>query len=396
MLLGSVILLLSILFYFRYLPLLSQSVFSLLQPGGDGVSVGTLVPLGISFYMLQAIAYLIDIYNGKLKPSANFVHVALYLSFIFKLVAGPIERPQGFLQQIQNKRSVTSEQINTGFFLIILGLLEKRVMADNLAPIVNNVFSDPIGNAGVNIALGTLAFAFQLYGDFSGYSNIFRGLAKFLGYELTINFKLPYLAGSPTEFWQRWHISLSNWLREYIFFPVRRFLVQRKVTGSLSVVLPTALAMLGSGLWHGATPNFILWGLYFALLSVLYYYFDKSASWRKTKISSLVIAVLRIGFMFVLVNVGWMIFRSESLPNLANLFTHLSLQANLQTHGYFSDLIFFAVPVLAVNLVQVYTGDLLALAKWPVALRAAAYVFILSWVFVFGAGVSVEFIYGRF
>lgn len=386
-------LLVGVLALFRYDEWLAQSISRLFV---QGISLELIAPLGISFYTLQAVSYLVEIANNRLQPTKNLMHLALYLSFLFKLPAGPIEKPAPFLQQIGNSRTVTAEHWNVGLWLIILGLLEKKVMADNLAPIVNSVYGDPAAHAGLDIVVATVAFAFQIYGDFSGYSNIGRGLAKFFGFDLTLNFRLPYFATSPNDFWMRWHISLSNWLREYIFFPARRWLATKSFRGAVAVIVPTTLSMVASGLWHGAGVNFLIWGIYFAGLSIGYYYLDRFSNLRKGALASFVVACFRVGLMFVLVCLGWMIFRSTGLDHLGQLIANLGLATSGQTHGFIADIIFFAGPIVLINFIQALTQDLMVISRWPAWLKAPVYAFTLCWILIFSAPDGVEFIYSRF
>lgn len=386
-------LLLATLAYFRYAAALSTALAALI---GGNVSLVALMPLGISFYSLQAISYMLEINAGRIPANYTFKHVALYLSFLLKLPAGPIERPATFLPQILQPRRITTAHWNTGVWLILLGYLEKKVMADNLAPLVRQVFADPQAHAGLDIWVAGLAFAFQLYGDFSGYSNMARGAAKLLGFDLALNFRLPYFATSPNDFWARWHISLSDWLREYVFFPTRRWLVSRGARGAASIVLPTVLSMLASGLWHGPTANYLVWGLYFAMLSILYFYLDRAPGLRRSALVAGVIAIFRVALMFSLVVIGWLIFRAGSLENLVQVFSHVGGHASAHTRNFLADLIFFVAPVAGINLLQAYTQNLLFITRWPLPLRAFMFAFILCWAIIFSAPEGVEFIYARF
>lgn len=390
----AILLFVGVLAYFRYESILVESLAALVTPGAE-ISIGTLLPLGISFYVLQAISYVVDIYAGRISASKNIIHVALYLSLIFKLPAGPIERPGPFIEQIRGPRGISADQIETGFYLILIGLFEKFVVADNLSPIVSQVFNDPQGNGGINILLGVLAFAFQLYGDFSGYTNIARGAAKLFGFELTVNFKLPYLASSPSDFWQRWHISLSNWLRDYIFFPIRRWLVTRKLNNHLAIAFPPLATMIASGWWHGPTAMFILWGLYWAALLIVFQYLDHPRS-NRSKIVEFFGSSFSVALMFGLTCIGWLIFRSQDMANLGSMLGHLSLRANAQTYGFFTDLIFFAGPLILLNLVQAYKQDLLIFLKLPIIVRALGYAGLAIWILVFASPVGAEFIYAQF
>jgi D-alanyl-lipoteichoic acid acyltransferase DltB (MBOAT superfamily) len=386
-------LLLVVLAYFRYAASLGPALAALV---GGNISLVTLMPLGISFYSLQAISYMLEVNAGRLPVDYSLKHVALYLSFFPKLPAGPVERPANFLPQLLQPRRITAVNWNTGLWLILLGYLEKKVMADNLAPLVRQVFAAPHLYAGLDIWVAGIAFAFQLYGDFSGYSNMALGAAKLLGFDLTLNFRLPYFATSPNDFWARWHISLSDWLREYVFFPVRRWLVSRRARGAASIILPTVLSMLVSGLWHGPTANYLVWGLYFAMLSILYFYLDRAPDLRSNAWLSGLIAASRVALMFGLVVVGWLIFRAESLQNLVQVFSHLGTHASAQTRNFLADLVFFVAPVVGINFLQAYTQNLLFFTRWPLLLRAFMFAFILCWAIIFSAPEGVEFIYARF
>lgn len=380
---------------FKYADVFIKSLSRILTPG-EAITLDVVLPLGISFYTLQAVQYLVEIHNGRIKPSDNFVHLGLYLSFIFKLPAGPIERPQAFFSQIENKRSITGDGLSSGLFMIILGLLEKKVMADNLAILIKPVFDNPAEHAGMSIPLATVAFAFQLYGDFAGYSHMARGYAKLFGFNLVVNFKLPYFAGSPNEFWMRWHISLSNWLRDMIFFPTRRWLVQRKAPYWIGVALPIFATMLLSGVWHGSSWNFILWGGYHALLSILYHYFDKPRQAGRGRISTYGFSILRVGIMFTLITAGWLIFRAESLTHLKLLVSQISLARTPETYALLADCVFFISPIIVINLMQAYRQDLLFITKWPWSLRAISYALLIVWIMIFSVTGHVEFIYAQF
>lgn len=315
---------------------------------------------------------------------------------MFKLLAGPIERPGPFIEQIRGPRKITADKLETGAYLVLIGLFEKYVVADNLSPIAAEIFANPSSNAGLDILIGVVAFAFQLYGDFSGYTNISRGTAKFFGFELMVNFKLPYFAGSPSDFWQRWHVSLSNWLRDYIFFPLRRWLVTGKANTHLAIMVPPLVTMLASGWWHGSTPMFLLWGFYWAVLMIAYQYFDHFPQVSKEKITNYLLGILRVGIMFVFICIGWLVFRSQDLANLGAMVEQLSMQTTSQTMGFAADLLFFAGPLILFNLAQAYTQDLLILLKMPTYIRAISYAGLAIWILVFASPVGSEFIYAGF
>jgi alginate O-acetyltransferase complex protein AlgI len=226
------------------------------------------LPIGISFYTFQTISYTVDIYRGKLEPSKTFKEFALFVSFFPQLVAGPIVRARNFLPQLREKmesfdspsklKQIILEKGNLklGITIMSLGFFKKVFFADNIAPLVDTIFSNPIGMESFTVVLGAIAFGIQIYCDFSGYSDIAIGAALILGFKLPINFNKPYFATSPSDFWRRWHISLSTWLRDYLYIP----LGGNKKSNSRTYVNLLIVMFLG-GLWHGASWNFVIWGL---------------------------------------------------------------------------------------------------------------------------------------
>lgn len=219
----SVIANLSFLGFFKYFNFFAESFESMV--GLFGLTAGDLtlrivLPIGISFYTFQTMSYTIDIYRGEMKPVKNLMNFALFVAFFPQLVAGPIERAKNMIPQIEKPRNVTPEFINAGIYLIVWGYFKKLVIADNVALIANKVFNNYTEYQGMDLIIGVLAFTIQIYCDFSAYSDIARGLAKLLGINLMLNFRLPYFALNPSDFWLRWHISLSSWLRDYLYIPL--------------------------------------------------------------------------------------------------------------------------------------------------------------------------------
>lgn len=219
-------------------------------------TLGIILPVGISFYTFQTMSYVIDVYRGKLPATRQLVNFLAYVSFFPQLVAGPIERATHLLPQFEKTRLITREMIENGLWLIVLGMFKKVVLADNLAPLVEMVYQGS-SFSGPMVVLGTIAFAFQIYCDFSGYSDIARGTALFLGFDLMVNFNLPYAATSPREFWRRWHISLSDWVKDYLFTPLQ---MAFRSLGPAAVFLSLAIGFFLVGLWHGAGWGFIVLG----------------------------------------------------------------------------------------------------------------------------------------
>ncbi|MDD3264071.1 MAG: MBOAT family protein [Candidatus Nanoarchaeia archaeon] len=253
---------LGILFIFKYFNFFISSIgsiFTLFNISYIPISLKVLLPVGISFYTFQTMSYTIDVYRKKLNPEKHLGRFAVYVSFFPQLVAGPIERATNLLPQFskeseENKR-LKYENVKEGISLMIIGYFKKIVIADNLAIIVNQIYSNPTGYSSIMLIIATIFFSFQIYGDFSGYSDIARGISKIMGYDLMINFKRPYFAKSIGEFWKRWHISLSTWFRDYLYIP----LGGNKVTIKRNL-FNLFLVFLISGIWHGANYTFIIWG----------------------------------------------------------------------------------------------------------------------------------------
>lgn len=264
---------------------------------------GLLLPLGISYYSFMALGYVIDVYRGKLQPATSLMNYALFVSFFPVITSGPIIRAQDFLAQIKDSLKITPENFQHGLTLITIGLIMKLVIADNLAPYVDLVFADPIKFQSRDIILGTLAFGIQLYCDFGGYSNIALGSAKLLGFTFPMNFNNPYFAVNPQDFWHRWNISLSCWLRDYLYIPLGG---NRK--GTIRTYLNLILTMVACGLWHGATWNFLLWGGYHGVLLALH----RRIHLPENRILSLA-GILVTQYLIFL---GWLIFKVSKYNDL--------------------------------------------------------------------------------
>lgn len=256
----SVTLNLAILGFFKYFNFFTDSFLHLAPALGldnlPRVFWQIILPPAISFYTFQEIAYIVDVYHGKLKPAESLVDYALFVSLFPHLIAGPIQRPSHLLPQVQQPRVWNAQKVFDGLLLILEGLFRKVVIADNCALVANAAFGGNFGGPNTMVVLlGTLAFAFQIYGDFSGYSSIARGSAQLLGFHFAVNFRQPYLAQSLQDFWRRWHISLSSWLRDYLYIPLggnRR--------GKFRTYVNLLVTMLLGGLWHGANWTFVVWG----------------------------------------------------------------------------------------------------------------------------------------
>jgi len=354
-------------------------------------TLNLILPVGISFYTFQSLSYAVDVYRREIPATRDLVNFLAYVSFFPQLVAGPIERARHLLPQFAATRVITRERLVEGVWLMIWGLFKKVVVADNLAPLVELVFDHP-HPTGPLVVLGTVAFAFQIYGDFSGYSDIARGLATVLGFDLMVNFNLPYGAASPREFWRRWHISLSTWLRDYLYVSLggnRRGLWRTRLNLLLTMVL--------GGLWHGAAWNFVLWGLWHGLGLMLTRPAQAAnpsgsartarAGWRWSAWAGTMLLVLY----------GWLLFRAGSLGQILDLTTALALWSWPDWGGsYALNLVAFTLPLILVQIWQARTGDLLAPVRWPTWGRALLQGVLLLAIVVWWRKEAAPFIYFQF
>ena len=303
-----------------------------------------ILPIGISFYTFQTMSYTIDLYKGETTPTYNFIDFALFVSYFPHLVAGPIMRAKSLLPQISKVRKIDKNQILDGIQLIFWGLFKKVFVADNLAVLVNQVYGNPEAT-GTEYVIATWAFAVQIYGDFSGYSDIARGTSKFMGIELVHNFKEPYFAINPSDFWQRWHISLSSWLRDYLYIPLGG-----NKKGTIKTLRNLFLTMFLGGLWHGAAWNFVIWGMYHGMLLVLYRIFKTPKIPNHSLPPNIASYMMKAFVMFQLTSLGWIFFRARSLDQILLIFNRItySLQITPEAIEMLSKVVFFSfLPVLA-------------------------------------------------
>ena len=353
-------------------------------------TLSIILPVGISFYTFQEISYTFDVYRGTLRAERRFFLFALYVSFFPQLVAGPIERASSLLPQLRSARSISGTDVRLGLEMVLVGFFKKVVLADTLAPIVEEVFDIPNHHSGAVVLLGVIAFAVQIYGDFSGYSLIARGISRMMGITLVVNFQSPYLASSPRDFWRRWHISLSTWLREYLYVPLGGSHI-----GSWRTFRNLMITMILGGLWHGAAWNFVLWGAYHGLLLVLAHALSGLRATYQRPVGSGVLLGRCITFPLILL--GWVFFRSPTLTHV-----HAILHQLMFEFRWSEELYSYAVPVLlaygTVILLQwreqrVGYGELLAGCPSPV--KAFFYSFFLMSIATCGFR-PIPFIYFQF
>jgi alginate O-acetyltransferase complex protein AlgI len=313
---------LGVLGFFKYFDFFVDSIGQALGALGWHVSpplLRVVLPVGISFYTFQSLSYTIDVYRGVLAPRKSFIDVAVFLSLFPQLVAGPIERAVRILPQVEGERRLDASAASSALSLMTWGFFKKLVVADNVGILADKVFG--LASPGfVLLWVGVLAFAVQIYADFSAYSDIARGSARLLGFELMKNFDHPYLSQTPGEFWRRWHISLSTWFRDYVYIPLGGN------RGSLARTrLNLFLVFLVSGLWHGASWNYVLWGAYHGALLIAYQLIDAHAP---RLLSSQALALPRWALMFALTLVGWLLFRET---DVGQLFRDLALRPGSDT-----------------------------------------------------------------
>ena len=313
----SVLFNLSVLGFFKYYNFFVDSWINLFSSVGYEIkSVWTLniiLPVGISFYTFQTMSYTIDVYRKKLKPTKDFISFASFVSFFPQLVAGPIERATNLLPQILQKREFKYEQGVQGLRLILWGMFKKVVIADSLAPMVDDIFSNYQDFGGGTLWLGAIYFAFQIYCDFSGYSDIAIGTSKLFGFELMSNFKFPYFSRNIGEFWRRWHISLSTWFRDYLYIPLGG-----SQEGKWKSIRNILIIFLVSGFWHGANWTFIFWGLFHSILFLPSFVLNTNRKYTTSIIGEKTFLpspkeFVQVGITFTLVTIGWVFFRSESI-----------------------------------------------------------------------------------
>lgn len=311
---------LAVLLFFKYFNFFGDSLQALLRGAGVGVhwTLPVIVlPIAISFYTFQSISYAVDIHRGKAQPARDFVLFAAYLAFFPQLVSGPIERAGRFLPQFESLIPWNPEHLRAGLRLLLVGVFKKLVVADNCALVANHVFDPKTPLDGGWALLGVVAFAFQIYGDFSGYTDLARGSARLLGIELSNNFRFPYFAVGPSEFWQRWHITLSSWFRDYIYIPLGG-----NRGGTSRTLVNLWITMVLAGLWHGASWTFILWGAYHAFLLTLYRLVPPLTRLEDPQARGARRA-LAIAVMFGLTLFGWVLFRCTDVAQLGHWFSAL-------------------------------------------------------------------------
>ncbi|XQQ06667.1 MAG: MBOAT family O-acyltransferase [Leptolyngbya sp. IPPAS B-1204] len=391
---------LGILAVFKYFNFFVDSAEAALSSVGwqaDFFSLGVLLPVGISFYTFQSMSYTIDVYRREIPPVQRLSDFALSISFFPQLVAGPIVRAADLLPQISKPRQIKFDQTIRGLYLILLGLFKKVAIADGIAGSVNAVYGTTGAVSWLDVVAATLLFTFQIYCDFSGYSDIARGVAKLFGIELMLNFNLPYFSKTPSEFWRRWHISLSTWLRDYLYIPLGG---NRK--GNTYRNLMTTMVL--GGLWHGAAWNYVLWGFYQGTLLCIYRALGIRESKQSTQRNSFNLkqflpAATATVLFFGLVCYGWLLFRATSFEQIVRftqiLFTDFGNFSLSMPRPTLSGMIGLLV-LIVYECLEYSAGNAHFYYRIPSLFRGAFYAVLTTLILMGASNAASQFIYFQF
>ena len=403
----GVLITLVFLLVFKYTDFALTSVFKVLQLFAIPVQKTTLnlvMPIGISFYTFQMVGYIADVYTGKIKAEHHFGHYALFVSFFPNILSGPIERAANMLPQFKEEKKFIYDDAVYGLRLILLGFLKKMIFADSMSKYVDAVFNHTEGTSGLAFIIAIILFTFQIYCDFSGYSDIAIGVARLLGIRLMDNFKQPYYASSVKEFWQRWHISLSTWFRDYVYIPLGGNRVS-KPRKNLNLLL----TFLTSGLWHGANWTFVLWGGIHGLYQIIEN--TIKSTWKKhhSQIPAKhpkTVHTLQTLLTFCLVAYAWMFFRANSITDAIYITTHLFQGYNWQQALIDTSMSYLSVAktLLAIVVLMLYDyfslkHDLLQeMNKLKLPIRWLIYIAVTVLIIILSLhnGIKQEFIYFKF
>jgi alginate O-acetyltransferase complex protein AlgI len=385
--------------YYNFFAEQFQAGLDLIGLHTNPVLLNIALPVGISFYTFHGMSYVFDIYRGQQTPVKNFVDYAVFVSFFPLLVAGPIERASHLLPQVQKPRTFNYTQAVEGCRLMLWGMFKKVVIADSLAPTVDAIFGNYQHESGITLIIGAIAFSFQIYGDFSGYSDIALGTAKLFGFELLSNFKFPYFSRDIAEFWRRWHISLSSWFRDYLYIPLGG-----SKSGKWKAVRNTFIIFLVSGFWHGASWNFIAWGFIHACGFLPLLLLNRNRRYTtdvvaQDRIFPTFKELFQMLSTFTFVTIGWVFFRSYDLNNSINFIVCLisdiigePLQIiNLPEHKY------LLIPIALLTMFEFFLRSDERKLKMPknLYLRLVFYVSILTFTISY-LGERQSFIYFQF
>lgn len=322
-----------VLCIFKYFNFFVGSFCDLFGINNSG-ALNIILPVGISFYIFQALSYTLDVYNGKLEQEKSFVKYALYISFFPQLVAGPIVKASEFLPQLYEDRKISLKNVEQGIQIFVFGMFKKLVIADNLSVFVDEVYNAPTAFNTVTVWMAIISYSIQIYMDFSGYSDMAIGCAKCFGYDLTRNFNLPYISKNVSEFWKRWHISLSNWLQQYLYFSLGG---NRK--GTFRTYVNLLLTMVLGGLWHGANWTFVVWGTLHGLALCIHKFTVKitkarSKEKQRSRALQVIFDIIKVLATNLFVTLCWVVFRAQNFENAMDVLSRLFVYHDGIMHVY--------------------------------------------------------------
>lgn len=397
---------LGLLFFFKYFNFFNDSTREFLNTFNIFYNVPTfnmLLPVGISFYTFQTLSYSIDVYRGRQEPEKHLGYFALYVAYFPQLVAGPIERSTRLISQFYQYHPFEYQRVTDGVKLMLWGFFKKVVIADRLAVYVNQVYNNPNDFEGLPIILATYFFAFQIYCDFSGYSDIAIGAAQVMGINLMNNFRQPYFSQSIAEFWRRWHISLSTWFRDYLYIPLGG-----NRTSPWRWQLNLFIVFLVSGLWHGANWTFVIWGALHGFYLVFSLWTqnlrERLANWLHFDQFPTFVTVFNIVITFHLVVFAWVFFRANSLTDATILIQNMFHLSSLSSENIFAGTsrpqfvigIIAIMVLISVDFLQTRIKIRQFVSKQPLVLRWSLYYIMLAAIIAFGEFRNQDFIYFQF
>jgi alginate O-acetyltransferase complex protein AlgI len=391
-----------ILFFFKYFNFFIDNINTIYEYLGIVANLKPLnliLPIGLSFHTFQAMSYTIEVYRGNQKAEKHFGIYALYVMFYPQLVAGPIERPQNILPQLHKRISFSYSNLTSGLEQMLWGFFKKIVIADRLAIVVNEIYNNPNEYEGLTLVMGAIFFAFQIYCDFSGYSDIAIGCAKVMGIDLMKNFNTPYFSKSITEFWKRWHISLSTWFRDYVYIPMGG---NRTIKWKWYYNL--IITFLLSGFWHGANWTYIVWGIYHGVLLIIEAQFKFF-----NKLTNKYINLLLMLKSFILVMFGWIFFRANSIHDAINIIFSIFNFKNYSLHQlslyivptsrntvYSIDILLSYLMIFTLIVLEYIFSTKLKFGEQRYSIRLTAYTIGIVLILLIGAFNKNEFIYFQF
>ncbi len=405
----SIILNIGLLAFFKYFNFFIDNFIIALDSIGlqtNSSTIKIILPIGISFYSFQTLSYTIDVYKNKIKPTNDIMAFFAFVSFFPQLVSGPIERARNLLPQFCKKRKFVIEMSSDGVRQILLGLFKKIVIADNCAIHVEDIFDNFSEYSGVRLLLGAIFFAFQIYCDFSGYSDIAIGTAKLLGFSLMQNFSFPYFSRNIGEFWTRWHISLSTWFRDYLFIPLGG-----SKSGKWLSLRNIFIVFLVSGFWHGPNWTFIAWGFVHSIFYAIYSMKSEKNIYKNKMLCAeglipSIKEIFQMGITFTIVTISWIIFRADKMSTAVDYLGQLYLEIfSINAHlmevmyselYYYQTTILFILLFVMVEWLQRNEKHALEISRLPTIIRTSIYNFLLIMILFFGTYENNEFIYFQF